>query len=139
MECILKPAALALFEPVEYFTLLILVEHFVDIIIYIDLRTGIDDSLDLIEQFVKLHTLRIGDLVKLYLAVDGMDYRYFHLAFVGEAAHHQILRPLYLILLHMPADDVDKLLAVAACFAGAHSGYPGKLLYGDWLSSCGDL
>ena len=91
---------------------MVFVHHLFKEIVYIEFRTAIDDGFHLVQQFLKLKTLRGSNIVKGYLAVNGLNNLHLQDRLLGHCADAHIGLTLDIVLLAIALDEVDKLLGI---------------------------
>ena len=83
-----------------------------DVVVQIQLRAEGDDPLDLSHQIVKLKPLGLGDVLKRHPPVDALDNEYLVGGFGRSRLDDKVLRPRDVVLIDIPADQIEELLAV---------------------------
>ena len=103
---------LALREVVIDVVDMVLIHYLVQEVVDIQLRTTIHDGLHLVQEFLELQTLCRCNIIKRYLAVDGLNDLHLQQRLLSHRTHTQVRVTHNLVLITVGLDEVDELLGI---------------------------
>ena len=118
-----------LFEVFVNLLFFIGINHFLDEIIDVDLGSGEDDCLQLVQHLLHGHAVALREVVQIDPAVDGLDDLFLTRRFLGYGTYAQVLGTYDFVLIDVFFDDPKELVAVSFCFRNADARNGQQLLH----------
>ena len=100
---------------------MVVVHNLLKEIVDVNLRSAVDNGLNLVEQLVEFNALGVGDVVKSHLAVNALDYLHLQDGLLGHRPYAQFLGAFNLVFLAILLYQGHEFLAVAARLTGAYA------------------
>lgn len=121
----------ALTEVLEDLVNLVVVEYLLDEIVDVDLRSAIDDSLNLAQHIAELYVHGYGKVVEHQFLVDALYDLYLVERLVGYGSDEDILYSLNLVVLAILLDEAEEGFAVTLSLTHADARYVEQVFLGD--------
>ena len=116
---------------------MVVIHHLFKEIVDVELGARVDDGLDLVEQFVKVDTFGVGDIVECHLAVDTLDDTHLEHGFLSYGTHSQVCLSHNVVLFTIALDEFYKILGIRMLHLTlAHSLYILQLIQRDGVVGC---
>ena len=100
---------------------MIFIHDFIQEIINIQFRSGINNRFHFIQQFIEVNTLGNGNIIQCHFPVNALNNGNFQFWLIGHRTDTKIFRTINFIFLTMFLDQLTEFLSIALCFSSSYA------------------